>query len=128
MYNEIVLEHIGNPDIYGWSWDVHDVDMYVLLALTLCILHDNLVDPRLFPLRIDDVQLNTVTMDSEVDVFADLQKFAVFFDKDLEIRLLLAFNLVQEKIDKVDSSRRWCHISVIIGQIASITIWFLLVG
>ncbi len=53
-------------DALRWRWHIQDVDMDVFLILTLRILHDHLVHAGLFALGIDHIQLNAVTVNSQL--------------------------------------------------------------
>jgi hypothetical protein len=90
----VILEDGVDKNVSRWRRHVHDVHVDQLLVLALGILQDDLVDAGLLALGIDDVQLDPVPVDGELNVFADLEDLAVLLDKDLQIGLLLSFNLL----------------------------------
>lgn len=96
MDNTVVLIHIGHANALGWSGLVHDVDINPLLAFALSILHGDLVLARLFSGRIDQIQLNSVSVDSQVSILTHLENFTIgTLNNDLQLRLLLSLNLTK---------------------------------
>ena len=94
MNYTIVLIHISDTDTLGWSGLVHNVDINPLLTLALSILHRDLVFTRLFSGRIDQIQLNSVSVDSEVSILTHLENLAVrTFNNYFQLRLLFSLNL-----------------------------------
>ena len=94
--HQVVLEDVGVPDVEGRRRHVHDVDVDVLLVLSLRVPHDDLVDAGLLSLGVDHVELDAVAVHGELNVLADLQYLAVLLDEDLHVGLLLALDLVRD--------------------------------
>jgi len=89
----VVLEDSVDEDGRRRRRNIHDVDVDQLLVLTLGVLQDHLVDAGLLPLRVDDVELNSVAVDCQLNVLSNLEDLAVLLNVDLEVGLLLTFDL-----------------------------------
>merc|ERR1711973_77666 len=79
----------------GGVHTLHDVDINILLTLTLSIFHCHLVFSRFLSGWIDKIQLNSVSMDSQISIFTHLENLAIrTFNSDLKLRLFFSLNLV----------------------------------
>jgi len=94
VHHAVVLEDGIDVDSRGRGRNVHNVDVDELLVLALGVLHDDLVDAGLLTLWVDDVELNSVAVDGQLNVLSNLEDLSVLLDVDLEVGLLLAFDLI----------------------------------
>merc|ERR1719266_2162802 len=64
----VVVENIGDSTALWWCWLIHDININEFLAASLCIFHYHFVFSGLFTCGINKIQLNSITVNSEIGI------------------------------------------------------------